>query len=102
MKKIIVIFSVFVISCNTTVQITVSNEEIYKAQQRNSAITFSNLEDGKKLYYSHCKSCHRLYKTTDYNTAEWNSILPAMIAKAQLKEETEMKKISDYIKSTCK
>ena len=42
------------------------------------------LEEGRTIYITRCAKCHRVYPVRQYSTAEWNDILPKMVAKSKM------------------
>ena len=53
-------------------------------------VTVKEMEDGKKLYVTHCTSCHSMKAPFEYTAEQWNRILPNMSKKAKIDEESQV------------
>lgn len=49
----------------------------------------ATLEEGRTIYITRCAKCHRVYPVRQYSPAEWNDILPKMVAKSKLPRADE-------------
>lgn len=101
-KNLLYILTIVIFSCTSSAKIFIGEEELNRAQQRDSTISMAMLEVGKKSYDNNCKNCHRLYKSTEFTTRQWNRILPEMFIKARMSNTEEMETIETYVKATCK
>ena len=64
-------------------------------------VTVKEMEDGKKLYVTHCTSCHSMKAPFEYTTEQWNKILPNMSKKAKIDDATQ-ESIRKYLLASCK
>ncbi len=54
------------------------------------------LSEGKVLYENNCAKCHKLYKPTEFDAAEWKKIMVSMQKKAKI-NDTQSASIYNYI-----
>jgi len=64
-------------------------------------VSIKELEDGKKLYLTHCNSCHSMKAPFEYTAEQWNRILPIMSKKAKIDDATQAS-IRKYLLASCK
>ncbi len=95
MKKITTILTIvasiiILDSCSTTKKETVSldipekSKHVYK-----DANTISNFEQGKSIYEDQCSLCHEPKNIEDYSMAQWQEIVPDMVARVNKKMKSE-------------
>ena len=85
---ILLIFSTFLLACRPTLYVPESSNAV-KQQQ---------LLEGRKLYVSHCSSCHNLHFPAEYDRKRWDIQLEKMQYRARINDK-EMHLIYDYLTS---
>jgi cytochrome c5 len=53
--------------------------------------TLPQLVEGRTIYNTNCGRCHKLFKPTDFNEAQWRNVVPPMAQKARLDAAAESK-----------
>lgn len=85
MKKISII-SVLVILCSCSAKlITPTQSDVDKVSSTYPGYTLADLNQGKTIYEQNCKKCHGLKKPSSQSEADWNEVVPDMVAKANKK-----------------
>lgn len=71
-------------------------------QEKVPGMTLQKANDGKRLYFQRCASCHHLYEPSKYTEKEWSDILSKMLRKAKIKDVNQQQLIKDYLISLSK
>jgi hypothetical protein len=71
------------------------------ADQERTGIMLDSLTEGRKLYVSHCGSCHNLHLPQQYSAAEWEKNVAEMQVKAGI-SDNQKANILNYLKNKCK
>lgn len=80
----------FTLSCTTLKLAEPTTADVEKGKNTFSNLTLEDLREGKKLYESNCKLCHKLYNPKSLNDEEWKKILPPMVKKVNKKIEQQI------------
>jgi mono/diheme cytochrome c family protein len=89
-KKIITVISLACIICSCSVQLYLPASTDAKKQEE--------LLAGRKLYVSHCSSCHNLYVPKRFTADQWKKNVDEMQPKAKITDE-EKQLIFQYLTS---
>jgi hypothetical protein len=68
---------------------------------KSATSTAEQIAQGKTIYETACKRCHKLYEPTEFTSVEWVGILNAMAPKAKLTDE-QHQWVYDYVVSVKK
>lgn len=68
---------------------------------KSATSTAEQIAQGKTIYESACKRCHKLYEPTQFTSVEWVGIMNAMAPKAKLTDE-QHQWVYDYVVSVKK
>lgn len=68
---------------------------------KSATSTAEQIAQGKTIYETSCKRCHKLYEPTQFTSVEWVGIMNAMAPKAKLTEE-QHQWVYDYVVSVKK
>jgi trimethylamine-N-oxide reductase (cytochrome c) len=84
-----------------TAEATAAQQAPVTAAVVKDVLSQKEMEDGKKLYVTHCTSCHAMKNPSEFTAAQWNSILPSMSRKAKIDDATQTS-IRKYLLASCK
>ena len=84
-----------------TAEATAAQQAPVTAATVKDVVTLKEMEDGKRLYVTHCTSCHNMKAPYDYTAEQWNRILPNMSKKAKIDDATQTS-IRKYLLASCK
>jgi mono/diheme cytochrome c family protein len=87
----------FIVSCaNLAPPPDVSPDLISNA--RPDHVDAAQLQDGRRLFVSHCLECHTLPRVTKYNREQWPHLVSRMAARANL-SASDQKAITVYLRA---
>lgn len=101
MKKIyvsalLVASVLLLVRCSPKVANLVTSGPVPSPEEVKTSFTSTQLEEGKTVWESTCKRCHKLFPPESHNPDEWNRILRRMIPRARLELE-EAKLVHAYL-----
>ena len=62
--------------------------DVDRVKEKYSGYTLAEMNEGRKLYQNNCNLCHGLKKANSESEAEWEKIVPPMVAKVNEKTGT--------------
>lgn len=88
--------SLFVVRCSSKKAASneMSPEQVVAQVKKN--FTEAQMEEGKTIWASSCKKCHKLYEPESHDVMKWENILPRMSKRAKLDDE-QSGKVRAYI-----
>ncbi len=104
MKRLIIIFSVVLLSaCSSVKLLTPTQADVDRVSGKYNGYTLADLNAGKALFEQKCTQCHRLRDPARKTADEWIKIVPEMAQKADKKkrakkiDSNEQKLILQYL-----
>jgi cytochrome c5 len=108
MKKLFVLCSiaagsVFLVQCASKKAATVgmSAETKAKVDEVHRNYTPAQMEEGKTIWGTSCKKCHKLYTPESHSVARWEDVLPRMFKRAKLSDD-DAGKVRAYLVGNAK
>lgn len=73
--------------CSPKIAKMVTSGPVPTSEEIKASFTSTQLDEGKTVWESSCKRCHKLFPAESHNPEEWNRILRRMIPRARLELE---------------
>lgn len=90
MKKISIVFSVFLFAACAVKLSEPMQADATRVSGQFPNFTVENLQSGKRIYTENCASCHKLAKPSAFSEADWRKIVPNMVAKVNKKNPNKI------------
>lgn len=74
---------------------TPKTAEIVEVEEKSEFPT-SDVAEGNKLYLENCGKCHKFKTISDYNSEQWEKIVPKMATKSKL-DAMQENKVLQYV-----
>ena len=97
MKVPALLLFISIYSCTASRQLQPSISDMAKAAEKVPGITYTEMQEGYKLYLSKCSACHRLHDPAEFTSQKWEPILIKMYVKAKISQEKQKLLIHNYV-----
>jgi len=97
MKSLLIVL-LFIITGCTAIRLTQPAEkDLEVMQQKVPSITYQEVVAGYNIYRTKCNGCHGLYKPAKYTPQQWERLLPEMMTRAKIYDESQKKLLMNFL-----